>query len=300
MKTNKPTVIVLLGPTASGKTKLGIEIAEFFNLKIHNIDSRQFYLGMDVGTAKPTQIQKKKIEHHLIDICLPNQQITLHDFKRIALESLEKTFNNNEIGLLVGGSGMYLKALTSGFVPPPIGPQTFFRNQLNKITQEDRHKLLEICDPKSANKIHLSDTSRTIRALEVFYGTGKAMSSQTKKKPPNWRTIELGLNPKNLNERIETRTNYIFENGIIEETKKLISSYGEDLPLLKTIGYEESLSVIQRSISISEAIKITNQRTKNFAKRQKTWFKNQHAPKWLNDENPLKEAIKLIQEVIDL
>ena len=296
----EPVVIVVLGPTASGKTNLAIELANHFQLDVHNIDSRQVYKGMDIGTAKPTKDQQKLAKHFLIDISEPNNRITVHDFQREAKECLAKTFQKQSIALLAGGSGLYLKSLTSGLKPPAVPPQKQLREQFKHKSQVECYKLLQICDPISAKRISPSDSIRTIRALEVFYATGKPISALKTMKRPSWNLIELGLNPEDLYERIAKRTKNMYQNGLVEETKELIIKYGYELPLLKTIGYNEALCIIKGSLSLSEAIFITNQRTRNFAKRQRTWFKNQHSPKWLNDQNPLKESITLIQEVIGL
>ncbi len=298
MKQKKPLIIVLLGPTASGKTDLSIEIAQKFNLDIHNIDSRQIYKGMDIGTAKPTYDQQKLIKHFLIDLRKPNQQITLHEFQQEAKLSLQKNLQEKEIGFLVGGSGLYLKALIYGLAPPAIPPQPLLRNQFKEIGQEFCHQLLQKCDPIAAKRISPSDPSRTIRALEVFYATGQPISTLQSLKPPPWNFLELGLNPKNLQERIAQRTKNIYKNGLIEETSALIQEFGKELSLLKTIGYKEALNVIEGSLSIKEAIALTTIRTNQFAKKQKTWFKGQHNAKWLNEKNTLSEALSLIQNVI--
>ena len=298
MQTTKPLVIVVLGPTASGKTALGIEIAKQLKLDIHNIDSRQIYKGMDIGTAKPSKKQQKIVKHFLIDICEPNHPITFHEFQKIAESSLNQNLTKNGIGLLVGGSGLYLQALTKGLQPPSVAPQQQLRAQLKEIGQYECHQILQRCDPIAAKKISISDNVRTIRALEVFYATAIPMSMQKKAKSPGWRVLEIGLDANNLKEKISHRTKQIYNNGLIEETKCLMNTFGKDLPLLKTIGYQEALSIIKGEINVTEAIQITNKRTNDFAKRQRTWFKKQHAPKWLNDEKPLIESISLIQDVI--
>tara|TARA_Y100001968_G_scaffold324189_2_gene363046 strand:- start:907 stop:1806 length:900 start_codon:yes stop_codon:yes gene_type:complete len=298
MITSKKLVIVVLGPTASGKTDLAIRLAEHYKLSIHNVDSRQIYIGMDIGTAKPTIEQQKQIKHFLINLSQPNQPITLHEFKKQAKFNLTKNLTTKDLGLLVGGSGLYLKALISGLEPPAVPPQNYLRTQLKKIGQPTCHHMLKSCDPVSARKISPADITRTIRALEVFYATGKPISSQRKRNPPNWKILELGLDPQNLYERITRRTQEMYKNGLIDETQNLIDKFGRDLPLLKTIGYQEALDMIQGRINLNQAIELTTQRTKKFAKRQRTWFKNQHSPKWLNEENPFKESIALIQEVI--
>ncbi|ABX09693.1 tRNA (adenosine(37)-N6)-dimethylallyltransferase MiaA [Prochlorococcus marinus] len=298
MSSSKPLIIVLLGPTASGKTALGIEIAEHLGLEIHNVDSRQVYMDMDIGTAKPSQEQQKRIRHFLIDLKPPNEKMTMHDFHKTARVSLDNALNKTNVGLLVGGSGLYLKALTSGLCPPSIPPESSFRKQLHDIGQEQCYQLLQSCDPLSAKTIAPSDSVRTTRALEVFYATGQSKTSLQSSKPPPWRLLELGLNPSNLNDRIAQRTENIFQNGLIEETEHLIGKFGKELPLLNTIGYAEASQMIDGKLPLNDAIFQTNKRTKQFAKRQKTWFRGQHNPKWLNEKNPLSEALSLIHNVI--
>ena len=296
MQPNKPIVVALMGPTASGKTELAIDIAKKIKTTIHNVDSRQIYVDMDIGTAKPTSEQQKQVTHFLIDVFSPSKPITLHTFQLFARNSIEKELNKQKIILVVGGSGLYLQSLIGGLNPPAVPPQKFLRNQLYKIEKNERHNLLKSCDPIAAMKIHPEDSTRTIRALEVFYATGKMFSMQTKSTSLPWRILELGLNPVNLNTRIEQRTEKMYQNGLIEETENLISKYGNDLQLLKTIGYGEARSIINGDINHEEALEITIKRTCQLAKRQKTWFRNKHNSKWLNDENALSEALSSINE----
>ncbi len=291
----KPLLIVLLGPTASGKTRLAIEIAEKLRINVLNIDSRQLYKGMDIGTAKPTQEQQKRVNHLLLDLRPPDQPITLQEFKEVADPLLNKDLELNGVSFLVGGSGLYLKALISGFDPPAVPPQIAFRKQIASLGQETCHSLLSMADPQSAKRISKADAMRTQRALEVLYATGQTMTSQRKKNAPSWRILELGLDPINLTERIVQRTNYLYANGLLEEVEALIYRFGTDLPLLQTIGYGEALQFLNGEISKEKAIAITNRRTQQFAKRQRTWFRGQHKPHWLNDEEPLREAMSLIQ-----
>ncbi len=199
---------------------------------------------------------------------------------------------------MVGGSGLYLQALIGGLRPPEVPPQEFLRNQLLKIEKLERYQLLCSCDPMAAEKIHQEDTRRIIRALEVIYATGQAFSKQKNVVPPPWNILELGLHPPNLSRRIQERTRKMYLTGLIEETENLIIKYGNDLQLLKTIGYGEARSIINGDITYEEAVAITTLRTSQFAKRQKTWFKNKHNPKWLNDEDPLSDALSSIYEVL--
>jgi len=290
-----PLVVVLLGPTASGKTALAIELAERFELEILNIDSRQLYREMDVGTAKPTAEQRERVPHHLIDIRRPDQPITLREFQDEALKAVNHNLERRGAAFLVGGSGLYLKALTAGLKPPSVAPQPALRQQLAELGQNACHQLLSAADPPSGNKIAPADAVRTQRALEVLYATGRPMSSQTSTSPPPWRVLELGLNPANLRQRIRQRTEELYEQGLIEETQGLRQIYGASLPLLQTIGYAEAMQVLNGELNRTSAIEATTLRTQRFAKRQRTWFRRQHQPLWLSDTNPFDEASHQIE-----
>ena len=295
MNSSKPLVIALIGPTASGKTDLAIEIAKHFNMRIHNVDSRQIYKEMDIGTAKPNRIQQKVIKHYLINLTNPDQTINVREFQKIATKSINNEISKGEHPFLVGGSGLYMNSIIYGFITPEVPPQKNFRNKLTQLGQEECWELLQACDPVTAKRINAEDKIRTIRALEVFYATGKPISIQQSINPPPWKVLEIGLDCNELNERILKRTKIMFKNGIIEETKNLINKYGIDLPLLKTIGYQEAINVINNNQKINDAIEITSKKTINFAKRQRTWFRNKNNPYWLDTKNPLKDAIIKIQ-----
>ena len=299
MSSYPPHVIVLIGPTASGKTELAIEIAEHFKTHIHNIDSRQIYKFMDIGTAKPSENQQKKIKHFLIDIEEPIYPINAKQFQEIAQKSINKEIKNNNLPFLVGGSGLYMNSIIKGFFLPNVPPQNNLREQLEKLGQRECWELLKNCDPISTKKINSSDQVRTIRALEVFYLTGKPLSIQKSQKPPNWKIIELGLDRSNLKERILQRTKNMFLSGIVEETKHLIALYGSDLPILKTIGYREAKDLLNNHLTIDKAIELTTTKTIQFAKRQRTWFRNKNNPIWLNNKNLLKDAIIKIESFLD-
>ena len=287
----KPLVIVLVGPTASGKTELGIDIAKYFNINIHNIDSRQIYRFMDIGTAKPTKEQQKAIKHFLIDLEEPSKQVNAKQFQKIATKSINRELSQKRIPFLVGGSGLYMNSIIKGLFAPNVPPQKDMRSQFEKLGQEKCWELLRICDPSLTKKINYADQVRTIRALEVFYVTGQPMSSQTFQNPPPWKILELGINREDLRERIIKRTKNMFELGIIEETEDIINKYGANLPLLETIGYKEAKDVINKNLKIEKAIELTATKTIQFAKRQKTWFRNKNNPIWLNNKNLLKDAI---------
>jgi len=298
MSSKPPHVIVLIGATASGKTELAIEIAEYLKTRIHNIDSRQIYQSMDIGTAKPSESQQKQIKHFLIDIKEPICPINVKQFQEIAQKSIKKEIKKNNLPFLVGGSGLYMNSIIKGFFVPDIPPQRDLRKQLEELGQKKCWELLKKCDPISTQKINFADQIRTIRALEVFYATGKPLSTQKVQKPPDWKILELGLDRDNLKERILHRTKNMFLSGIVEETKYLVANYGSDLPILKTIGYQEARDVLNNHLTIDKAIELTTIKTIQFAKRQKTWFRNKNNPIWLNNKNLLKDAIIKIESFL--
>ena len=290
-----PLVIVVLGPTASGKTALGIALAQQLQLEVINVDSRQLYRGMSVGTAKPTPAQQAEVTHHLLDLRNPDQPLTLQEFQSVAMEAVNRSIATRSMALLVGGSGLYLKSLTSGLKPPAVAPQPQLRAQMEQLGQPLCHALLQQSDPEAGRRIAPADAVRTQRALEVLYATGRTISSQQSASPPPWRVLELGLDPIDLRERISHRTRQLYVDGLLEETDLLRQRFGADLPLLQTIGYGEALQELDGSLSREDAIAITTRRTQQFAKRQRTWFRRQHQPHWLRSKEPFNEAMNLIK-----
>ena len=290
----RPLVIVLLGPTASGKTALAIELARSLDLAVLNVDSRQLYLEMDLGTAKPSWQQRSLVRHELLDLRRPDQPINLQEFRLLAEAAIAAEHARRGIALLAGGSGLYLKALTQGLQPPSVPPQPALRAQLEALGQPTCYQLLRAADPLAAGRIAAADALRTQRALEVIYATGKPLSSQQSQQPPDWQVIELGLDPVDLPQRIASRTSQLYADGLVEETRSLIERYGPELPLLATIGYGEARSLLAGGLAEAQAIRLTAQRTRQFAKRQRTWFRGQHQPSWLQScdiDAQLSEAL---------
>jgi len=294
----QPLVIVLLGPTASGKTDLAIALAQALDLAVLNVDSRQLYRQMDVGTAKPTAAQRGQARHELLDLRDPDQPINLQEFRAIAEAQLNAELASKPLALLAGGSGLYLQALTQGLEPPAVPPQPQLRAQLAALGQPLCHQLLRQGDPVAAARIAPADAVRTQRALEVLYATGRSLSSQQGATPPPWRVLELGLNPSDLTARISSRTRGLFAAGLVAETEALIERYGAGLPLLNTIGYAEAKQQLAGELSETEAIALCEQRTRQFAKRQRTWFRRRHAPIWLEErstEGQLTQALQVVE-----
>jgi len=301
----QPLLIVLLGPTASGKTDLAIGLAQTLDLAVLNVDSRQLYRDMDVGTAKPTAAQQSLVRHELLDLRTPDQPLNLQEFRAVAAPLIEAELARprqaGPLALLAGGSGLYLQALTQGLEPPAVPPQPQLRQQFSRLGQPFCHQLLHQCDPTAAGRIAAADAVRTQRALEVFYATGRSFSSQQRATPPPWRLLELGLDPADLPTRISRRTQQLYAAGLLEETALLIARYGADLPLLTTIGYAEAQRVLSGELSEAAAIDLTCQRTRQFAKRQRTWFRRRHRPQWLqapDTATQLKEALQAVERVL--
>ena len=297
MAPNQPLVIVLLGPTASGKTDLAIALARALDLAVLNVDSRQLYRQMDVGTAKPTAAQRGQARHELLDLRDPDQPINLQEFRAIAEAQLNAELARKPLALLAGGSGLYLQALTQGLEPPAVPPQPQLRAQLAALGQPLCHQLLRQGDPVAAGRIAAADAVRTQRALEVLYATGRPLSEQQGATPPPWRLLELGLNPANLEARIAERTRALYGQGLVAETEALIGRYGPELPLLDTIGYAEARQLLAGTLTEAEAGALTQQRTRQFAKRQRTWFRRRHRPCWLAGEGEAALLEQALQEV---
>jgi tRNA dimethylallyltransferase len=286
-------VIALLGPTAGGKTALALDLAEALDLAILSVDSRQLYRHMDVGTAKPTAAQRSRIRHELLDLREPDRPITLQEFSALARTAIEAEHRRCGIAFLVGGSGLYLQALLAGLVPPAVPPQPLLRDQLKGLGQPICHQLLRQADPASAARIQPADAVRTQRALEVLYATGRTLSSQQRREPPPWRVLELGLDPSDLASRIRARTRAMYDGGLVEETARLLHRYGEECPLLATIGYGEAARLLRGELDRPEAVALTERRTRQYAKRQRTWFRRQHRPHWLQEADLLQQALPL-------
>jgi len=279
-----PVTIALLGPTASGKTDLALELAKALDLAVLSVDSRQLYRGMDVGTAKPTAAQRARVRHELLDLRDPDQPINLQEFTELALAAIAAEHRRRGVALLVGGSGLYLESLLRGLAPPAVPPQPDLRAQMEALGQPLCHGLLRQADPEAAARIAPADAVRTQRALEVLYATGRPLSSQRNHHPPRWRVLELGLNPTDLPDRIRRRSQKMYADGLVEETATLLARFGPDCPLLRTMGYDEACQLLAGTINRERAITLTEQRTRQYAKRQRTWFRRRHAPIWLGRE----------------
>jgi tRNA dimethylallyltransferase len=273
-------LVMIVGSTAVGKSRIAIEVARLLNGEIVSADSRLFYRGMDIGTAKPSNEERKQIKHHLIDIAEPDEIISLRVFLSKAQDSANKIINNNKLPILVGGTGQYIHAISEGWTIPPQKPDEKLRTILfdwaNEIGIDGIHQKLVLLDPVAAEKIDPRNVRRTIRALEVILGTGKLFSNQRSKAGSKYdlKMIGLFLSREMLHKRIDNRINQMISDGLIEEVKNLLSKgYSPDLHSMSAIGYHEISDYLQNKITYEDAIMLMKRRTRQFVRRQANWFK---------------------------
>jgi len=274
-------IIVIAGPTASNKSRIAIDVASRFDGEIINADSRQFFKYMLVGTASPSERDRKLIPHHLYNIFEPNFKINAGLFIRLADERIDDIIQRGKIPVLVGGTGLYLKSLIRGIADIPEIPAETTQSVKETIREKGLkycYDLLKSIDPEYTNKISPSDTQRIERALEVFYATGERFSAFHNRhnfKQKRYDDISITIMPPReiLYQRINDRTREIFNSGIIEETRYLLQNGYADSQALDAIGYQEALRYINDRIPLQMAIEETSQRTRNYAKRQITWFR---------------------------
>lgn len=293
-------LIVICGATASGKSGLALEIAQRLDSIIISADSRQIYREFDIGTAKPTITEQKLVPHYQIDICEPTEVLTLAEYQQQTQELINR--QKNCVPLLVGGTGLYLDSITKGLKIPRVSPQPELRSQLSTLGQTQIHGWLSQIDPVAGSKIHPNDQYRTLRALEVFYVTGIPISEQQGENPPNYPILQIGLDCEVavLDQRIANRVRQMIYLGLIEEVKYLCNKYGEDLPLLSTLGYGEIKPYLTGDLDLEEAIALTVTHTRQFAKRQRTWFRKNKQINWFDNTSPnlVEEVWQQVQEFI--
>lgn len=283
-----PGLIVVCGPTATGKSSLALALAQRLGAPILSADSRQVYRGFDIGTAKPSVTDQEQVPHYLIDICDPTETLTVADYQQQAQALISKFHAQGQTPLMVGGTGLYIRAIVDGLKMPRVPPQLELRSQLQSQGQSQIYQWLQQVDPQAAQKIHAHDQVRTLRALEVFYTTGIPLSAQQGKNPPSYPILQIGLDISDLDQHtaiIQQRTAAMLEQGWLKEVQKLIEHYGVALPLLDTLGYQEMKAYLHQQASLEEATAQTILHTRQFAKRQRTWFRANSAIHWFDATN---------------
>jgi tRNA dimethylallyltransferase len=304
-------MIVLAGPTASGKTNLAIRLAAQFDGEIISCDSVSVYREMEIGTAKPSREEQAMVPHHMIDIAWPDEQVTAGDYSRLAREALRGISERGRLPIVAGGTGLYLRALIDGLFPAPAARPELrerLRARVELLGPEHLHRVLTRLDGAAAKAIHPNDVPKMIRAIEVSLASGDRngrapMTEQWKKgRDPltGYRIFRMGLNPPRarLYERINQRGAEMFDRGLIEETSRLVERYGRECRALGSLGYAQAASVLAGEITREEAVTQAQQGHRNYAKRQMTWFRRDSEMHWLaglgGEEAVMAEAVSLV------
>jgi len=283
-------LLVIVGPTASGKSNLAINIAQKYNGEIISADSRQIYKYMDIGTAKIKKTEQLGIPHYMIDIINPDQDFSVAEYKNTVINTIKKIHSRNNLPIIAGGTGLYIDAVINNYDIPKKSHDSNLRTQLineyeNKGS-EKMHQRLKLLDPVAALKIHPNNKHHLIRALEVVINDGQSKFKIAKTGNNLFETLLLGIHieREKLYDRINQRVIQMFQDGLISETKKLLRiGYKKDLPSMSSIGYREVIQFLNDEISEQKAISVIQQKTRNYAKRQITWWRKNKEIKWITN-----------------
>jgi tRNA dimethylallyltransferase len=302
-----PLLVVILGPTGSGKTPLSISLARQFEGEIVSCDSVAVYRGLEIGSAKPSAEQRKQVPHHLLDVVTPDAFYTAGDYSRDGRAAIAAIVSRGRLPIVTGGTGLYLRALLQGLFPGPQRSAALRERLLRKAETHGParlHRILKRLDPASAVRIHPNDLAKVIRAIEVTLSASRPMSEAWKdahQPLTGYRVLRLGLNPPRqpLYERINARARAMFAEGLIDETRDLIARYGHP-PALASLGYRQAAQYLEDGLTLEQAVAAASQGHRNYAKRQLTWFRREPEVSWLNgfgDDPPLRaEAERLVAE----
>jgi tRNA dimethylallyltransferase len=301
-----PLLVVILGPTASGKTALSLHVAERLQGEIISCDSVAVYRDLEIGTAKPTQEERRRIPHHLIDIAGPEEVITAGDYSRLARQAVGGISARARLPIVVGGSGLYLRALLEGLFPGPPRSEELrsrLRTSAAERGTEYLHKLLRRLDPGAAQTIHANDVPKVVRALEVSISARAPMTGlwrQGRDPLQGFRIIRVGLNPDReaLYQRINQRAQEMFSAGLLEETRMLIERYGSSVWPLNSLGYKQATQHLRGELSLEQAIVAAQQGHRNYAKRQMTWFRREPDVHWIEHFGSNTAAQKQIVDFV--
>jgi tRNA dimethylallyltransferase len=295
-----PLLVVVLGPTASGKTALSLALAKRFHGEIVNCDSVAMYREFEIGTAKPSASERAQAPHHLLDFVDPTGYITAGEYARLARQVLAEIKSRGNLAIVVGGTGLYLRALLDGLFPGPQRSEELrgrLRQRVEQNGTDHLHRMLRRLDPNAATKIHANDVPKLIRALEVCLASRQKMTEMWKQgRDPltGFRIVRLGLSPDRdaLYARINQRAERMFESGLVEETKQLLEKYGDAARPLTSLGYKQAMQLLRGEIDSKTALQGAQQAHRNYAKRQMTWFRREPDVIWLEgfgDDRAIQE-----------
>ncbi len=294
ISTNKPKVIVICGPTASGKTALSIELAKKINGEIISSDSMQIYKDMDIGTAKPTKEEMQGIKHYLLDFVEPSRRYSVADFKKDAEKAIEDILEKGKVPIVVGGTGLYVDSLIYGIEYQDIKFDEQYRKELeNRAEQEGLESLYNEAkqiDPQAMEKISANDQKRILRVLEIYKATGKNKTEQEIESRKNgikydYKVFAINMDREKLYERINKRVDIMIEQGLIQEVQDLLKKYEEFPTAMQGLGYKEVVEYLQGNISKEEMIDKVKMETRRYAKRQITWFKKNKQTIWIGPQD---------------
>lgn len=303
---NKPKVIVICGPTASGKTALSIELAKKINGEIISSDSMQIYKDMNIGTAKPAKEEMQGIKHYLIDFVEPNTRYSVADFKKDAEKAIEEILAKGKYPIIVGGTGLYIDSLIYGIEYQNIKLDEKYRKELEIIAQKEKgleelyNKAKEI-DEKAIQKISLNDKKRIIRILEIYKATGKNKTEQEEKSRKkgvkyDYKVFAINMEREKLYERINQRVDIMIQQGLIEEVENLLKKYDEFPTAMQGLGYKEVVEYLENKCTKEEMIEKIKKETRRYAKRQLTWFRKNKQTIWIDGLKDKQDNIKIILE----
>ncbi len=269
-------LLVVVGPTAAGKTAVSLRIASKYNGEIISADSRLFYRGLDIGTAKPTRAERAQIPHHLIDICAPDETLSLGEYQQLAYAAIEDVQRRKRLPVLVGGTGQYVEAVVSGWGIPRVPPQPALRAALERLGGAELARWLALLDPVAAAAIDPRNVRRLVRALEVTLMSGRPISALQIKAPPPYRIAIIGLHytRSTLHKRIDQRVDEMMAAGLLAEVSGLRQAgYGRNLPAMSGLGYRQLYAYLEGEMTLSEAVQRIKFETHRFVRQQYTWFR---------------------------
>ncbi|MBO5348220.1 MAG: tRNA (adenosine(37)-N6)-dimethylallyltransferase MiaA [Clostridia bacterium] len=303
----KPIVIVICGPTASGKTALSIELAEKINGEIISADSMQIYKDMNIGTAKPTIEEMKNIKHYLIDCVSPSIRYSVADFKKDATNAIEEILKKGKTPIIVGGTGLYVDSLIYGIDFNEMQVDLEYRNELEKIAEEKGleylYNLAQKIDKQAMQKISKNDKKRICRVLEIYKSTGKTktqleLESRQKEVKYDFKVFAINMDRQILYDRINKRVDIMINNGLIDEVKNLINKYNEIPTAMQGLGYKEVVEYFEGKYSKEDMIEKIKMESRRYAKRQLTWFRRNKNIYWLDASKKIDENTNIILEEI--
>lgn len=269
-------LIVLLGPTAVGKTEIALRLAREFDGEIVSADSRTIYRGMDIATAKPTRAEQALVPHHLIDVVEPDQELTLATYQQRAYAAIDSSHARGRVPFLVGGTGLYVRAVVEGYNIPRVPPNMARRAELEQIPPPELYARLQALDPEIARTILPNNTRRVVRALEVIEATGAKMSELQTRHPPSYAVTQIGLSlPRPiLYARVDARIDKMVQAGLVDEVRGLVErGYAFDLPAMTGLGYREIGAHVRGEISLDGAVTLLKSNTRKFIRHQSNWFR---------------------------